>query len=290
MAGNELDKTGDRKQSIVALFNRAAPAYDQVGPGFFAHLGRGLVNFCQVKRNDRVLDIATGRGAVLFSAANAVGEGGIVVGTDLSEAMVRETRHEIQRLQLENISIENMDAERLVFDDNSFDCVLCGFALFFFPRLELAMAEMRRVLRPGGGLAVSTWKRFEDERWKWFDKLVEKYLPPGEEMGAAPAERPAPDLASIKGMHAVMRTAGFANVHCSVEWYQVFYQDADEWWEAQWSHGGRALLEEIESKCGLEGLDRFKLEAIEGVRKISGANGIPTMWPALYTKAMKPRT
>ncbi len=290
MSDNSSDETDDRKQRIVGMFNRAAPAYDQVGPGFFAHLGRGLVNFSQIKRNDRVLDIATGRGAVLFSAANAVGDGGYVVGTDLSDAMVRETQHEIQRLLLKNISVKIMDAEHLEFDDSSFDCVMCGFGLFFFPRLELAMAEMRRVLRPGGTLAVSTWKQFEDERWKWFDKLVQRYLPPEAEVGDQPAVRSAPNLALIKGMHAVMHSAGFVNVHCTIEWYLVSYQDADEWWEAQWSHGGRALLEEIESKCGPEGLDRFKLEALEGVRKITDTNGIATMWPAIYTRAMKPKT
>ena len=123
----------ENKQCIVGIFDRAAPTYDQVGPSFFSTFGKKLVEFAHIEENDRVLDIATGRGAVLFPAAQAVGMGGTVTGTDLAEAMVNEVRKEVQDRGFKNVRIECMDAENLQFPDAFFDVVLCGFALFFFP-------------------------------------------------------------------------------------------------------------------------------------------------------------
>ena len=80
-----------------------------------------------------MIDITTGRGAVLFPAAESVGSDGKVTGIDLSEIMVQETKAEIARLKMAgNIEVRQMDAENLQFPDVLFDFVLCGFAIFFF--------------------------------------------------------------------------------------------------------------------------------------------------------------
>jgi SAM-dependent methyltransferase len=64
-----------------------------------------------------------------------------------------------------------MDAEKLDFPDTTFDAVLCGYAIFFFPNVLQALAEFRRVLKPGGLLAVST-QGTADERWQWWGELL----------------------------------------------------------------------------------------------------------------------
>ncbi len=278
-----------KKQRFIGIFNRAAATYDHSGPSFFAHFGGGLVNFARVNEGDRVLDIATGRGAVLFPAARSTGKRGHVAGTDLSESMVDETSKEVKRLGLENISIQLMDAEHLRFTDGSFEVVLCGFAIFFFPKLETAMAEMRRVLKPGGCLAVSTWEKYEDERWKWFDELVEKYLPADEEKVPPPGPQSRQtDFASTEGVRAILRNAGFIDISSLVERYEAVYPDEQSWWMAQWSHGGRALLEDIEAKCGVDGLERFQREVFTGLKQVKEVDGIHTMWPAIFTRGRKP--
>ncbi|MGE5462125.1 MAG: class I SAM-dependent methyltransferase [Syntrophothermus sp.] len=117
------------------------------------------MELAQISNGARILDIATGRGAVLFPAAEAVGEQGHVTGIDLSKEMVEETRREIQGRNLKNVDLKIMDSEHLEFPDGSFDLVFCSFAIFFFPQLERALSEMMRVLKPGGRIAVSTWGR-----------------------------------------------------------------------------------------------------------------------------------
>ncbi len=85
------------KQGIAGVFSRASSTYDQVGPRFFSYFGRRLVEVAQIPAGSRVLDIATGRGAVLFPAAERVGPQGYVIGIDLAEDMVKQTADEIKR-------------------------------------------------------------------------------------------------------------------------------------------------------------------------------------------------
>lgn len=151
------DPIAERKAQTRAVFDRIVPDYDAGGPGCFATFGRRLVAEVGVLAGQRVLDVATGRGAVLLPAAEAVGPTGSVTGLDLSEGMVRATREEAAR---RGVAAEVLvgDAEALDFPDATFDLVLCGFGLMFLPQVALALAEFRRVLRPGGRLGVSTWQ------------------------------------------------------------------------------------------------------------------------------------
>jgi len=145
------------ESGIVGVFSRAADAYDRIGPPVFAHFGRWLVERTSPAAGASVLDVATGRGAVLFPAARKVGPTGRAVGLDLSAAMVQETAADIGHSGWRHIEVKRGDAEHLDFPDASFDQVLCGFALWFFPHPEHALREFFRVLKPGGVIGVTAW-------------------------------------------------------------------------------------------------------------------------------------
>lgn len=121
----------DRKTQTRMQFNAAAADYDN-GPGCFAHFGRRLVAAADIKPGQRVLDVASGRGAVLFPAAEAVGPTGQIVGIDLADNMARATNAEAVRRGL-RAKVAVGDAEHLEFLDATFDRVLCGFGIMFFP-------------------------------------------------------------------------------------------------------------------------------------------------------------
>jgi ubiquinone/menaquinone biosynthesis C-methylase UbiE len=82
---DELDAV---KRLRAGVFGRGARDYDRVGTPIFGRLGRRLVELAAVQAGDHVLDVATGRGAVLLAAAELVGERGRVIGVDLAEEMV----------------------------------------------------------------------------------------------------------------------------------------------------------------------------------------------------------
>src|SRR5262245_38022794 len=144
-----------RKARVRTQFNSVAADYD-AGPGCFAHFGRRLVAVADIQPGQRVLDVASGRGAVLFPAAERVGGTGEIVGIDLADEMARAANEEAARRGIP-ARVQLMDAERLDFPAAAFDRVLCGFGVMFFPNQAGALEGFRRVMEPGGRLAVSTW-------------------------------------------------------------------------------------------------------------------------------------
>src|SRR5688572_25387548 len=99
-----------RKTETAAQFNRMATDFD--AEGAFAHFGQRLVDVVGIEPGQRVLDVATGRGAVLFPAAERVGTAGEAVGIDLAEGMVRAANEEAERRGLGS-PVRTMDAEQL---------------------------------------------------------------------------------------------------------------------------------------------------------------------------------
>ncbi len=159
----------DAKAWLAGVFDRAAPSYDEPAGGYHAYFGVRMVELAGVGHGDVVLDVACGRGAALIPASARVGPTGSVTGIDLSPEMVRLAQHAIASAGL-TADISVMDAEELALPMSTYTVVLCAFGVFFLPRPQHALAEFRRVLAPGGVIAVSTWGE-EDERWAWEDDL-----------------------------------------------------------------------------------------------------------------------
>jgi O-methyltransferase/aklanonic acid methyltransferase len=120
-----------KKQALQGVFDRAASIYG--GVRYFPVLGQWLVDLADLPAGAQVLDVACGQGAALIPAAQQVGPRGQVIGIDLSDGMVQGSNAAIRRLGLSQATALQMDAERLQFPDASFDFVLCGFSLQFFP-------------------------------------------------------------------------------------------------------------------------------------------------------------
>jgi SAM-dependent methyltransferase len=112
-----------------------------------------LVKFAGVTAGEDVLDVGTGTGVVAVTAAQ---RGARVKGLDLSPVLLEQAR---LNAHVAGVSVEwqEGDAENLPYPDASFDVVLSEFGHMFAPRPEVAIAEMRRVLRPGGRVAFATW-------------------------------------------------------------------------------------------------------------------------------------
>ena len=278
-----------QKHRIAGLFGRAAPAHDQVGPRFFARFASRLVELTQVRRGETVLDIACGRGACLFPVADDIDPAGRAVGIDLADSMIDELTRDIQARGLLDVEARVMDAEDLRFPAETFDHILCGFSLFFFPKRERALEEMKRVLKSGGRLAISKWGK-TDARWRWLEDLVESYLP---EPDPSPEQaKDTEDLTeSPAGMRTVLRQAGFAHIEVVTEAHQFTYATEEAWWATQWSHGARHALERIETRLGPEGLASFKSDALPKIQTIKqpGSASVRQVLPVLYTLAVRPQ-
>jgi len=262
------------KKEIEGLFDRVSSTYDTIGPRFFTYFGDKLVKFADVRADASVLDIATGRGAILFAAAQATPLKRIV-GIDMSEQMVMQTKKDIADKSLNNVEILRMDAENLDFPDSSFDHIFCGFALFFFPEPKRALKEIYRVLKTGGSLYISTWAKTEERR-KWLFDLVKEQLP--DESDFKDAFRFLPkSFETEEQIGDTLREAGFATNKSAMESMEVTYESVQQWWDAQYSHGIRSVFEIVEKKNGPEGLLHFKKGVFNAFNsmKVTGAFSVP---------------
>jgi ubiquinone/menaquinone biosynthesis C-methylase UbiE len=230
------DSGAEHKTRVRVNFDRQAPDYDRVGPRAFAWFGTRLVETVGVQPGARVLDVASGRGAVLFPATEKAGPSGAVTGIDLSPEMARITNEDARQRGFDT-QVRVMDAENLDFADASFDYVLCGFGIMFFPDQNRALSEFRRVLKPGGWLAVSTWH--EPQNHDLLVVLRDLQISWQLESGWIPD----PDK-----LERLIAQAGFTDVQILADSHEFRYADIDEYWQSVRGTRIRHLLDTLDAE------------------------------------------
>jgi ubiquinone/menaquinone biosynthesis C-methylase UbiE len=159
----------DLKTRIQSQFGKQASLYSvsavhQGGPS----LDR-VVDMAAPRSSDLALDVATGAGFTACALAPMVG---LMIASDITRAMLDETRKLVSGRQLDNVVVQFADAEQLPFRDASFDLVTCRTAPHHFSRPDAFLSETRRVLRPDGRLIVSDTCSPEDEETEaWMHNL-----------------------------------------------------------------------------------------------------------------------
>lgn len=170
----------EKAKKVAGVFTSVAGKYDLMNDLMSAGLHRlwkrFAVGLAHVRPGQRVLDIAGGSGDLSRLFLDQVGENGQVVLTDINEAMLRVGRDRL--LDEGRITpTAQCDAEKLPFPDGCFDVVSIGFGLRNVTHKEVALAEMRRVLKPGGRLIVLEFSRVAKPLEKLYDLYSFKVLP-----------------------------------------------------------------------------------------------------------------
>jgi demethylmenaquinone methyltransferase / 2-methoxy-6-polyprenyl-1,4-benzoquinol methylase len=211
----------DKAAKVRGVFDSVAGKYDLMNDLMSGGLHRAwkayTVQVANLRAGERVLDIAGGTGDLARAFARKVGDGGLVVHTDINEAMLRQGR---DRLLDEGLILPTSlaDAEKLPFAAESFDLVSVAFGLRNMTHKDLALAEMCRVLKPGGRLLVLEFSKVAAPLQKPYDWYSFNILPQLGKLFAGDADsyrylaesiRMHPDQATLK---ALMKTAGFGHV------------------------------------------------------------------------------
>lgn len=206
------------KEMIRHRWNRRADTFD-MSPGHGIHSGREkdawISLFKRVLGDERleILDVGTGTGIIALLLAEL---GHRVTGVDIAEQMVYQAREKAKNLNL-TADFRVGDAEELPFEDSSFEVIINRHVVWSLPKPEKAMAEWKRVLRPGGKLIIidSNWSGTMPLRkkvWRFFAQLLillterrnpwvgrehremEKYLPMRQK------KRPEADIEILRGL------------------------------------------------------------------------------------------
>ena len=239
------------------VFERAASSYDRVGVAFFSVFGRDLVAAASVSPGESVLDVGTGRGAVLAPAARAVGEQGRAVGVDLAPTMVALTAAELGHLA--QVEVRQADATALPAALGTFDAVLSSLVLFFTPDPGATLRHWGGFVADHGRLGLVTVLDDEDDR-RFVDLLREWIVTP-EKGRQQPDDGPTP-FALVKDprwLDAALAEAGFPDIDSRTTRHRTRFENVEQWWSWAWSHGMREALEMIPP----EHHDAFKVAALE---------------------------
>jgi len=154
-----MAESSEHLDAIRRQFTRQADAYVRMRQTTDERALAGLVALAGTAPGDRVLDVACGPGFLTMAFAAACGE---AAGVDATEEWMERARAEAARRGLDNVTFRPGDAERLDLPAHSFDVVACRAAFHHFPRPERVLAEMARVVRPGGRLLVADMLASED--------------------------------------------------------------------------------------------------------------------------------
>jgi ubiquinone/menaquinone biosynthesis C-methylase UbiE len=151
----------------------ASHDYDPLWQEQLAPARTWMLELAALTPGEHVLDVACGTGLVTLTAAEIVGPSGSVLGTDLSGQMVEIARRRALEQRVSNVTFERMDAETLDLPDASFDVVLCSLGLMYVPDAQRAVREWRRVLKPGGCVAIAVWGKRVNCGWSPVFPIVE---------------------------------------------------------------------------------------------------------------------
>ena len=147
----------DFKALSRATYAATADHFDDPALSFWDRFGRETVARIGLRPGERVLDACCGTGASALPAAQVVGGTGHVLGVDLAEPALALARDKALRRGLTTVDFRAADVEHTGLPSESFDAVVCVFGIFFLPDMAAAIAELWRLVRPGGTLAVTVW-------------------------------------------------------------------------------------------------------------------------------------
>ncbi len=165
----------EKRFRVGDVFDSVAPRYDLMNDLMSGGLHRVWKRFAlmraSIRRGERVLDLATGTGDLAAAIAGRVGDNGLLVASDINASMLERGR---DRLLDEGhlVPAVQADAQSLPFAHGRFDCITIAFGLRNVTDQAQALAEMRRVLRPGGRLVILEFSRPAGD---WFRQLYDTY-------------------------------------------------------------------------------------------------------------------
>jgi arsenite methyltransferase len=259
------------------VFNAIHDTYDNIR--FVRGPAEWLVEKANIKRGQRVLDIACGTGWATMAAARAAGDSGKVIGIDIAEKMLEVARNKTKAAGLSNVEYRTGDAEALEFDDASFDTVLCASSIFLLTDILKAVQEWRCVLKPGGKLAFSSFgANFMRPSYGLFLERLTRY---------DGLELPGPQASARTGTpekcRELLKDAGFKKIQVTTEQLGDYLKDLQDYWREVSSTIMRVRLLRFSPAV----LEKFKAEHLAEVEPLLTEKGIWIDVPTLFSIAVK---
>jgi ubiquinone/menaquinone biosynthesis C-methylase UbiE len=226
------DEDVDAKRAAInELWEQAAAGWSRqqaVWGAQSAPVARWLVDAIEPRPGMRVLDLAAGTGEVGFGALPRIQPGGTLICSDQAEAMVEVARRRAADAGLEGVEFRVLDGEWIDLELASVDGVLCRWGYMLMADPAAALRETRRVLRPGGRVALAVWDRRDLNPWSTVPTEVLVSFGLAEPPNAAD---PGPySMADPELVRSMLEEAGFGEIRIDSVDVPRTAPDFDSWW------------------------------------------------------------
>jgi ubiquinone/menaquinone biosynthesis C-methylase UbiE len=247
-----------------AEWNRVAAAYEAANEGFMGGFAEMALEVAGLLPGEQVLDVATGTGVLAVRAAKTAKR---VVAVDYAESMLARLRARLERDELKNVDVKQMDGMRLELESDTFDAAFSMFGLIFFPDRRRGFGELYRVLKPGGRAVVAGWGPMENAPvLSAMAGAVREALP---ELPPPPAVIPAFSLKDPAQFAAEMVQEGFDRVTILTRTLeQTFDGSAEEFFEKQ--SGANVMVAGLREKLPAAKWKEVEKKACAAIRAAAG--------------------
>jgi len=190
--------------------------------------GDKLLEALHAQAGDKVLDVASGTGEPALTLARQMIDDVEIIGVDAAEGMIDVAQSKVIKEKVKNIQFFTMPAEKLEYEDNSFDKVLCRFGVMLFSDPQAGIEEMCRVLKPDGRFALAIWAEAENmPTMLWAYQVLKDKIP----------EEIHPPLAKITSLgeqgviEAMLKNAGFSGVKVERHTFHYEFKSFNNYWD-----------------------------------------------------------
>jgi ubiquinone/menaquinone biosynthesis C-methylase UbiE len=221
-----VTEADDERAELIQRWERGARGWGERADGvreFGMPVSAWMIDALSLQPGQRVLDLAAGPGDTGFMAAELIRPGGTLICSDGAEGMLDVARGRARELGIENVEFKQLELEWIDLETASVDAVLCRWGVMLILDPAAALHEMRRVLRPGGRVALAVWDRPDLNPWAT--------IPTKAMLDLGHAEPPDPEapgmftLAKPGRLQELLENAGFQDAN--VEGVEVERVNAD---------------------------------------------------------------
>jgi ubiquinone/menaquinone biosynthesis C-methylase UbiE len=263
-------------RKAAKTYNAAADTYEAEPLAFWDRYGRRTVERMKLRPGSRVLDVCCGAGASALPAARAVGPQGSIMAVDLAEGLLELGRAKAKMEGLSWLEFRCADMTALPFPDRHFDAVACVFGIFFVSDMERQVAELWRMVRPGGQLAITTWGAgFLAPAYDPWLNAVRRARP-----DLHSAFRPWDRITTPEAVGKIFADAGIRNVEVAGEKGDQPLRTPEDFWTIAMGSGLRWTIDQMGGETAL-GVKKEILNAL-------AARGVDSVAiPVIYAVARK---